>query len=209
MYQLPIVAPGYGEEPPREEDLSRCLSNTCVIDKAVLTEALRGALDRPFFRILRIGEPLLIALCLGLLIWTLAARRGTGPAVLLGFVLVSVCLLYWLQFIRYPKKSVHDQLVKQAVEDGTLELENRLYFTQENVANRRGKRRDTLHMGYDKIKRVFETPRLIVLTTRRNRLIPLDKAGFANGGPEELYRLLTRKCPKLKTKGRSAHDPSR
>ena len=106
MYQLPIVAPGYGEEPPREEDLSRCLSNTCVIDKTVLTEALRGALNRPFFRILRIVEPLLIALCLGLLIWTLAARRGTGPAVLLGFVLVSVCLLYWLQFIRYPKKSV-------------------------------------------------------------------------------------------------------
>ena len=118
MYQLPIVAPGYGEETPQEEDLSRCLSNTCVIDKTVLTEALRGALNRPFFRILRIGEPLLIALCLGLLIWTLAARRGTGPAVLLGFVLVSVCLLYWLQFIRYPKKSVHDQLVKQAWRTG-------------------------------------------------------------------------------------------
>lgn len=209
MYQLPIVAPGYGEEPPREEGLSRCLSNTCVIDKAVLTEALRGGSGPPLFpdpadrgapahrpvpgsADLDPGRP--------------PGHGARGAAGLRAGIRLPALLA---PVHPLPQKIRPRPAGEAGVEDGTLELENRLYFTQENVANRRGKRRDTLHMGYDKIKRVFETPRLIVLTTRRNRLIPLDKAGFANGGPEELYRLLTRKCPKLKTEGRSAHDPSR
>ena len=210
MPDLPMIAPGYGEEDVSDyEDLSSCLSNTCVIDRSVLTESLRAALDHPFFRVLRILEPALMVLCLGMLIWTIATHKGTGPAVLIGLVLAAVAAIYWAQFIRYPKKSIHDQILRQVLEDGTDALTNRLWFTEANVANRRGNRRDVLHMSYDRIKRVYETRRLIVLTTRRNRLIPLDKAGFENGSAEDLYRLLAVKAPNAKTERRTTNDPGR
>lgn len=64
-------------------------------------------------------------------------------------------------------------------------------------------------MDYKKTKRVSETRRLILLTTRRNRVIPLDKKGFENGSAEDLFRLLAVKCPKLKTERRNANAPNR
>lgn len=202
MTDLPIVAPGYGDCEPEYEDLRGCLSNSCVIDRSVLTEAVDSVLRRPFFRVLRVLEPALIALCLGMLIWTLATKKGTGPAVLLGFVLLFVAVLYVWQFWIYPRRTVKQLLINQALSEGSTALPNRLYFTDANVANRRGSSRRVLHMGYDRIKRISETPRLIVLTTRRRHLIPLDKAGFENGTPEDLWKLMAHKAPNAKTERR-------
>lgn len=77
------------------------------------------------------------------------------------------------------------------------------------MANRRGYSPELRHMDYKKIKRVTETRRLILLTTRRNRIIPLDKKGFAHGSAEDLFRLLAVKCPKLKTERRNANASGR
>lgn len=195
MPDLPMIAPGYGDDEPVCEDLTHSLQNTCVIDKSVLTEAMGAATSQPLLRVLRIVEPALIALCLGMLIWTVATKKGTGPAVLIGFVLVSITFLFLWQFLIYPRRTVKQLHLRQALEDGTLALTNRLWFTDENVANRRGDSERVLHMGYDRIKRVSETGRLIVITTRTNHLVPLDKAGFENGGAEDFYRLIERKAP--------------
>lgn len=197
MSDLPIVAPGYEESPPEVEALSGCLTNTCVLNGSVLAEALASAMDRPLFRVLRIGEPVLALLCLGLLIWALADGQPRF-ALWCGFLLAMLCFFYVQQFLWYPKKAVKNQLLRQAMDDGAAELVNRLYFTQENVANRRGDGDLLLHMDYGRIKRVTETHRLIVLTTKANHLIPLDKAGFENGDAEDLKKLLAAKCARLR-----------
>lgn len=196
MSDLPIVAPGYADE-PETEDLSGCLTNTCVLNQAVLTEALGTAMRRPFFRVLRMVETGLAALSLGLLIWAVADGQPRF-ALLCGFLLAMICFFYVQQFLWYPKKAVKNQLLRQALEDGAEELVNRLYFTQENVGNRRGDSDQVLHMDYSKIKRFSETDRLFVLTTQANRLIPLDKVGFTNGTAEDLKALLQIKCPHIK-----------
>lgn len=198
MSELPMIAPGYEDREPPDQDLSGCLSNLCVIDSAVLTEAMRAAMNRPFFRLLRIAELLLAALFLAGLIWAAVTSQGLGTLLWYAFLLLMLGFFFIQQFIWYPKRAVKNQLRRQALEDGAAALTNRLWFTEENVANRRGEGDQLLHMDYDRIKRVSETPRLIVLTTRANRLIPLDKAGFENGGPEDLLKLLERKCPRIK-----------
>ena len=197
MSDLPIVAPGYEERPPEAEELSGCLSNTCVLDRAVLTEALTAAMNRPFFRVLRIGEPILALLCLGLLVWAITDSQPRF-ALWCGFLLAMICFFYVQQFLWYPKKAVKNQLLRQAVEDGARELVNRIYFTEANVANRRGDSDLVLHMDYGKLKGVTETDHLIVLTTKANRLISLDKQGFENGTAEDLLTLLQEKCPQIK-----------
>ncbi len=194
MSDLPIVAPGYAPEPelPEPEALSGVLCNVCILNKAVLTETIGVAMNRPFFRVLRILEPLLMLFSLGLGIW--AFREGRMELVIrCGFLLAMLVFFYLQQLVIYPRKAVKNQLRRQAMDDGAAELENRLWFTEENVANRRGESEQILHMDYDKLKRVTRTPRLLVLTTRRNRLIPLDRAGFENGTEEELLRLLYEK----------------
>lgn len=197
MAELPMIAPGYEEQAPAEE-LEGVLTNTCVIDKSVLTEAMEAAMRTPFLRSLRVLGPCLMVLCLGLLIWSLATGQGAGPSLWWGFLLGMVSFFYVQQFLLYPRRAVKDQLLRQIRDDGTDRLVNRLYFTEENVGNRRGDSDLVLHMDYDKIKRLTQTRRLLVITTRRNRLIPLDKNGFTNGSRAELEALLRRKVPKLK-----------
>lgn len=196
MSDLPIVAPGYEDE-TEAEDLSGCLTNVTVLNRAVLTETLAAAMHRPFFRVLRAVEAVLAAVSLGLLIWALADGQ-TRFALWCGFLLLMLGFYYVQQFVRYPKKAVKNQLRRQAVDDGAEELVNRLYFTEENIGNRRGDSDLVLHMDYGKLKRITETPNLIVLTTKANRLISLDKTGFENGTAEDLKKLLQNKCPNIK-----------
>ena len=192
MSDLPIVAPGYEEDAPEAEDLSGCLANVCILNQAVLTETIRAAMNRPVFRVLRIAEPVLALLCLGLLIWAVSDSQ-LRYAIWCGFLLVMLVFFYVQQFLLYPKKAVKNQLRRQALDDGAAELVNRLYFTEKNVANRRGDSDQLLHMDYDKIKQITETRNLLILTTKRNRLIPLDKGGFENGSAEDLRKLLQQK----------------
>ena len=202
MSDLPIVAPGY-EEPEAESELdalSGCLMNTCVLNKAVLTESMKAAMRRPFFRFLFWTELLVTAAALGLLIWAIAAKQS-GSTILQALFLLGMAAFFFVQqFVLYPRRAVKNQLLRQAMDDGAAELPNRLWFTEENVANCRGEGDEIRHMDYKKIKRVTETRNLILLTTRSNRLISLDKKGFENGSAEDLYRLLDQKCPKLKKK---------
>ena len=181
-----------------EEALDGCLSNLTVLDKAVLDEAMRAALNRPFFRILRIAEPVLAACFLGLGLWALLAGDAGHLPLWCGFLVLMIGFFYVQQFVWYPRKAVKNQLMHQAMDDGQAALENRLWFTEENVANRRGEGGQVLHMPYGRIKRLTETPRLLILTTRSNRLIPLDKQGFENGSAEDLKKLLRRKVVNLK-----------
>lgn len=199
MSDLPMIAPGY-EEPEAESELEAlegCLMNSCVIDRAVLTETMQAAMNRPFFRFLRWTELIVMAAALGLLIWALASKQGGSTVLQAVFLLVMAAFFFLQQFVFYPRRAVKNQLMRQILDDGTRELTNRLWFTEENVANLRGEGDELRHMDYDKVKRVSESQNLILLTTRRNRLISLDKQGFANGTAEDLYRLLERKCPKL------------
>ena len=209
MSELPIVAPGY-EEPEaaapeaESEDLSGCLMNTCVIDKAVLTETMKAAMRRPFFRFLFWTELVVMAAALGLLIWAVAAKQSTAAILQAAFLLVMAGFFFVQQFLLYPKRAVKNQLLRQAMDDGTTELVNRLWFTEDSVANLRGDSDELRHMEYKKVKRVTETRNLILLTTRRNRLISLDKKGFENGTAEDLYRILEEKCPKLQKRKKAA-----
>lgn len=197
MSELPIVAPGYEPEyeTPVAEDLTGILSNTCVIDKRVLTECIRTAMNRPFFKVLRWVEIVLAVLCVGL---TVKAIQGGEArlAVWCGSVAVMIGFFFLQQFVLYPKKAVKNQITRQAMDDGTLALENRLWFKDENVANRRGEQEQILHMPYANIRRVTETSRLFVITTKHNRLIPLDKAGFADGTAEDFRRRIAEKTGK-------------
>lgn len=196
MPDLPIVAPGYGEELfPETEDLSGILSNRCVVDRAVLTEAIRAAMNRPFLKVLRWVEILLCALCLGLMVKAIQGGESR-LAVWCGSVAVMIGFFYLQQFVRYPKKAVKNQLTRVAVDEGTLAPEDTLWFKDENVARRRGEQGEILHMPYGNIRRVFETRRLFVITTKHNRLIPLDKKGFADGTAEDFCRLIAEKTGK-------------
>lgn len=199
MSELPFTAPGCGAGDPTGPEIpAETLTNLCVIDRSVLAEAMTGGMSTPFFRFLRVLEPILAALALGLLLWAILARRGTGPVLWGGFLLTMVLFFYFQQILLYPRRAVKNQLTRQILEDGIDRLENRLYFTDENVANRRGQGDTLLHMDYSKIKRVSGTPRLILLTTRANRIIPLDRAGFSGGTAEDLLRLLREKAPGAK-----------
>lgn len=193
MADLPVVAPGYEDESP-DETPEGCLMNLCVLDRGVLTEAMEASMKRPFFRVLGGIELAVLLAAAGLLIWAVAARQSVLTVLEAIFLLAMAGFFYLQQFVLYPRRAVKNQLLRQALEDGAEALENRLWFTPENVANRRGEGDQLLHMPYENIKAVTETERLIVLTTRRNRLIPLDKAGFTNGTAEDLYRLLEDKC---------------
>ena len=193
MPELPMVAPGYEDE-YLDETPEGCLMNLCVLDRGVLTEAMEASMKRPFFRVLGGIELAVLLAAAGLLIWALAARQSALTVLEAVFLLAMAGFFYLQQFVLYPRRAVKNQLLRQALEDGAEALENRLWFTPENVANRRGEGDQLLHMPYENIKAVTETERLIVLTTRRNRLIPLDKAGFTNGTAEDLYRLLEDKC---------------
>ena len=204
MPDLPIVAPGYEPEAqaPEAEALDGCLMNVCVIDKAVLTETMKAAMRRPFFRFLRWAELLLMAAALGLMIWALLTKQSGMTVLQAAFLLLMAGFFFVQQFVLYPRRAVKNQLLRQAVDEGSTALTNRLWFTERNVANRRGEGEEIRHMAYDQIKRVSETPELILLTTRRNRLISLDKQGFENGTAEDLYELLARKAPKAKIERR-------
>ena len=197
MSELPIVAPGYEEE-PEVEDVTGLLANRCVVDRETLTEAMDAAMHTPFFRVLRVAEPILMLASLGLLLWSVFDHLGAAPIIRWSFVLAMLLYFYWQQFIRYPKKAVENQLVRQAVDEGTLAPETWLYFKEENIARRRGEAEELLHMPYGNIKRLLETDRLLVIATRRRRLIPLDKAGFENGTAADFLRLIAEKCPKIK-----------
>ena len=210
MSELPAVAPGYEDDVPQEDEaLSGCLMNTCVLDKAALQEAMKASMRRPFFRVLRAIELLVAAAALGLLIWAVAAKQSSSTILQAVFLLAAALFFFVQQFILYPRRAVKNQLLRQALDEGAAALKNRLWFTEENVANRRGDSPELRHMDYKKIKRVSETRRLILLTTRRNRVIPLDKKGFENGSAEDLFRLLAVKCPKLKTERRNTNAPNR
>ncbi|MCR5552421.1 MAG: YcxB family protein [Oscillospiraceae bacterium] len=200
MTDLPPVAPGYETEYdlPEAEDVSGCLANCCVLNKETLTEALSLALRTPLFRVLRILEPCLAAIALGLLIWALVKQLGTAPVLFYGLLLAALLYFYLQQFVLYPKKAVKNQLIRQGTDYGTPELENWLYFKEENVANRRGEAEELLHMPYDKLRRIIVGERLIVLVTKSRNSIPLDRAGFENGSAEDLLRLLARKAPDAK-----------
>lgn len=200
------AAPGGEAAPAPEAALAGCLMNCCVIDKAVLTEAMRAAMRRPFFRVLRAVELVLIAAALGLVIWALAAGQDSGTVLQAVFLLAAALFFFVQQFVLYPRRAVKNQLLRQALDEGSTALRNRIWFTEENLANLRGESDQLRHMDYQKIKRVTETRRLILLTSRRNRVTPLDKQGFANGTAEDLFRLLAVKAPKAKTERRKTHD---
>ena len=209
MSELPIVAPGCEEGDPEAKALDGCLTNVCVIDKSVLSETMRAAMRRPFFRVLRAVELIVIAAALGLLIWAIAAKQDRSTILQAAFLLAAALFFFIQQFILYPRRAVKNQLLRQAMDEGSTALENRLWFTEENVANRRGESDELRHMEYKKIKRISETRRLILLTTRRNRVIPLDKQGFSNGDAGDLYKLLSVKAPKAKIERRKPDDRGR
>lgn len=200
MPELPVVAPGYEPEDdaPQPEDVSGCLSNRCVIDETTLRRAMAAAVKgTPLLRVLRVAEPVLAVLALGLLIWA-ALRKDTVTVIRMGFLVAMLVYCYLQQFVLYPRRAVKRQLLRQARDDGTLSLENYLYFKPENVANRRGEAEELLHMPYDRVKRVTSSDGLIVITTRRKNLIPLDPDGFFNGTEADFWRLMRTKAPKAK-----------
>ena len=202
MSDLPIVAPGYEpEEAEEQENLDGVLMNLCVIDEATLRETMAAAMrTNPALRILRIAEPVLGVITLGLLIYSLIVGAGATAVLINAFMLIMLTYFFVQQFILYPKKAVKNQLRRQAADDGTLALENRLYFREENVANRRGEGDLLLHMPYGKIRRAAADGRLIVLTTKSKNTIPLDRGGFFNGTEEDFWALLAKKAPQAKIK---------
>ena len=113
MAELPIVAPGYEEEneAAEAEALSGCLMNLCVIDKAVLTEAMGAALRRPFFRILRAVELIVAAAALGLVIWAIASKQAGSTLVQACFLLAAAAFFYAQQFHLYPRRAGKPALV--------------------------------------------------------------------------------------------------
>lgn len=200
MPDLPPVAPGYEPEyeAPQPEDVSGCLSNRCLLNEQTLTEAMKLAMQTPLFRVLRIGEPCLMAVSLVLLIWALVKKLGATPVLFYGLLLAALLFFYVQQIVLYPRRAVKNQLLRQAEDYGTLELENRLYFKEENVANRRGEAEELLHMPYEKLRSVREGERLIILITKRKNTVPLDKNGFENGTAEDFWRLIAVKAPKAR-----------
>ncbi len=200
MSDLPVVAPGYEpEDAPERENLEGVLCNRCVLNEKTLREAMRAAMrSTPLLRILRVGEPILALLALGLLIWSLIESQSDLAVLRNVFMFIMIVYFYLQQFVFYPRKAVKNQLRRQISDDGAAELENRLFFREENVANLRGDAEVPLHMPYGKIKRVFADGRLIVISTASKNTIPLDREGFSNGTEEDFWRLIRRLAPQAK-----------
>lgn len=200
MSDLPVVAPGYEpEDAPERENLEGVLCNRCILDEKTLREAMDAAMrTNPALRVGRILEPVLAALALGLLILAAVTRAGLTAILLNAFLLLMLTYFYLQQFVFYPRKAVRNQLRRQISDDGAAELENRLFFREENVANLRGEAEVPLHMPYGKIKRVFADGRLIVISTASKNTIPLDREGFSNGTEEDFWRLIRRLAPQAK-----------
>ncbi len=200
MAELPITAPGY--EAPTEaeerEDVTGVLSNRCLLNKETFTEAVKVAMGAPVLRFIRYLELFLMAVCVGLMLWALVGKQGAQMLIWPGFALAMLLYFYWQQFVNYPKKAVKNRMVRLALDEGAEELENLLYFKEENIANRRGEAETLLHMPYRKVKRLTESRRLIVITTKSRHLVPLDRQGFENGDEADFWRLIRRKAPKAK-----------
>lgn len=199
MSDLPMIAPGYdAEDWEPEEDVRYVLTNRCMLNRATYTEAVHTAMGTPLLRIIRYFELFLMAVILGLLLWVIIGKLGARPIIWLGFALAMLLYFYWQQFIKYPKKAVRNRMINLALNDGVDEVENYLYFKQENIANRRGDAERLLHMPYKKVKRLTESDRLIVITTKSRHAVPLDRQGFQNGTEEDFWRLIAEKAPKAK-----------
>lgn len=199
MPDLPIVAPGYGEEAcPAVEDLHGVLCNRTLVNKKKLIASLDVAMRTPFFRFLRILEPILVLIAAGLLLWAFITKQNAGVIIRGVFLLAMVLFFYFQQFYYYPKKAVKAQLLRYARDEGSLYVEDLLYFREENVARRRGEEGELLHMPYEKIRKVVESRDLFVIRTKSKNLIPLDKDGFENGDAEDFRRILAEKAPKAK-----------
>ena len=184
---------------PRQEELEGVLCNRCILEEQTLRRTMQAAMRaNPLLRIGKIAEPVLAVLALGLLIWAAVARMGRTAVLLNAFVLAMLCYFYLQQFVLYPRRAVKNQLLRQARDDGSLQVENRLFFTEQSVANLRGEAEEPLHMSYRKIKRVFADGGLIVIQTRSKNNIPLDRKGFSNGTEEDFWRLIRRKAPDAK-----------
>jgi len=174
------------------------LSHRCVLSEQTLRRAMDLALKAAFFRVLRVLEPLLAAVSLALLIWALAKGLGTAPVLFYSLLLAASVFFYVQQFIRYPRRAVKNQLLRQAADWGTPEPEARLWFGPESVARCVGDADEPQHMPYEKIRSVREDGELIVLLTRSRNVIPLPKDGFENGTAEDLWRLLARRAPQAR-----------
>lgn len=200
MPDLPPIAPGYETEYelPEVEDVSGVLSNRCTLNKATFTEAVRVAMRAPVLRFVRYFELFLMAVCVGLLLWAVIGKLGGRMMIWPGFALAMLLYFYWQQFINYPKKAVKNRMLRLAIDDGVEELENILYFKDENIANRRGEAETLLHMPYGKVKRLTESERLIVITTKSRHLVPLDRNGFENGTEADFWTRITYKAAKAK-----------
>ena len=199
MPDLPIVAPGYGEEYESEvEDLHGALRNRTIVNRGILTASLDAAMRTPFFRVLRIVEPILILVSAGLLLMAILAKQGTAAIIRNAFLLAMVLFFYIQQFFYYPKKAVRAQLLRYARDERHMNEPDILYFGDKNVARRRGEDGELLHMPYEKIKKVVESRDLFVIRTKSKNLIPLAKNGFENGDSADFRRIITEKAPQAK-----------
>ena len=179
---------------------SGCLQNRVLYTEDMLTEAMRTYLSSGFALVSQI---LLWVFCLvlaGFTVWLYA--NGMRYKTLFW----EVCLLtlgaaaITLQrYVLLPRHSARMQMRRRQEVFGAEPLEPLTIFTDAEILGKTGAvGDDVMHLQYSSLKRVRMSKGLILLITPARQFVILDRARFENGTEADLWKLLAKKCPKLK-----------
>ena len=169
------------------------LLNVCDYDAAHLGEALgyqmrSGREVRNLFLI----AAALIILGYSLYVWLIGGESKYWATAFL-----SVVMLVLLAFTNYaaPMLTARRQAAKiREVHGGSA---FRFEFREEDLGMTQPSGEQSEPVAWDSLTRAAQTRDLILVFTKNQTMLILDRSGFQNGTEDDFWRLISEKCPSL------------
>lgn len=181
------------------EALSGCLQNHYFMDKSHLEEGLRVTMRRtPLSIFLYVLYAAVILFTVDRIVFLLNLGVPVRSIAALFVCLAVLVLMLMFRLFFMAKLSARAQMRRKEELLNTDRFEVCASFTPEVLEISASVNSEHLSVGYDKLKRVFRTKRLIVLMTKQRQLFLLDRQGFVNGTEADFWKLIAEKRPDLK-----------
>lgn len=168
------------------------LINVCAYDAAHLAEALGYQMRTAR----KMRNLLLCAAALIILVYSLWIWFIVGESKYWATAALSLVMLGMLAFTNFaaPRLTAKNQAAKLREANGGSDF--RFEFREENL-------QITLPSGeedpvaYDSLTRAVRTKSLVLVFTKAQTMLILDRAGFQNGTEEDFWTRLKEKCPSV------------
>lgn len=178
------------------------LTNECEFNRENLETSLRAYMKTP----MNIVADVLYVAIIVTQILSMAIPRAMGIPITIRplsilVIVIGVFMLCW-RHLFLPKYSAKVQIKRREELLGVDRFPMELELRDDALVSRVPQFNEERSLPYDKLRRIQETEKLIVLITKQRQLMTLDKAGFRNGTEEDFWRLISEKCPDAKRKRR-------